>query len=128
MKDHNVVGDMLRELVIAESENPASLSEMERKIKRVLYWLGHVLLHVWLMWLAPRYVEPYKTCPHCGGQSEYDRKRWGCLHTLYGKIRYRRAYYMCPDCHQGHCPLDEQLGLRPNAMSAEVERLGMSIK
>jgi len=123
MKDHNAVGELLREWVVAESENPASLSEMERKIKQMLYWLGHILLHGWLLWLSPRYVEGCETCPHCGGQSVYQRKRWGCLHTLYGKIRYRRAYYVCSDCHQGHCPLDEQLGLRPNAMSAEVERL-----
>lgn len=26
-------------------------------------------------------------------------------------------------CQHGHYPLDEQLGLRPNALSAEVERL-----
>ena len=123
MEDHSVVGEMVRDWVIAESENPQSLSEMERKIKSTLYWLGNVVLHLWLLWLEPRYASASQPCPHCSGQSHYQRKRQGCLHTLFGHIRYQRAYYLCPDCHHGHFPLDERLGLRPNAMSAEVERL-----
>lgn len=123
MKDHNPLGERVRDVLIAESENPQSLSEMERKIKQVMYWLGNVVLHVWLMWLEPRYISSVKPCPHCGGESQYQRKRSGCLHTLFGKIRYWRAYYLCSECHQGHFPLDQELGLRPNAMSAEVERL-----
>lgn len=96
---------------------------MERKIKQILYWVGQIMLQAWLLWLSPRYVAPQRPCPACGGTAVYQRKRWSRLHTLYGKIRYRRAYYLCSDCHQGHYPLDDQLGLRPNAMSAEVERL-----
>ncbi len=42
---------------------------------------------------------------------------------MFGRIRYKRAYYGCASCHQGHYPLDNRLGLRPNAMSAELERL-----
>jgi hypothetical protein len=42
---------------------------------------------------------------------------------MFGTVTYRRAYYTCATCHQGHYPLDERLGLRPNQMSAEVERL-----
>ena len=30
-------------------------------------------------------------------------------------------------CHQGHYPLDDKLGLRPNAMSAELERLAARV-
>jgi len=32
-------------------------------------------------------------------------------------------YYRCETCHKGSYPLDAQLGLRPNQMSAEMERL-----
>jgi hypothetical protein len=50
-------------------------------------------------------------------------KRAGLLWTLLGKVNYRRAYYLCPHCHQGSYPLDEQLGLRPGEISAELESL-----
>lgn len=40
-----------------------------------------------------------------------------------GAVVYRRGYYGCDDCGRGHCPLDQALGLRLNAMSAELERL-----
>ena len=39
-------------------------------------------------------------------------------------MKVERAYYLCSECHQGCCPLDGRLGLRPNAISAELERLG----
>lgn len=35
----------------------------------------------------------------------------------------KRAYYLCEACHKGHFPLDDELGLRPNALSAELSRL-----
>jgi len=37
--------------------------------------------------------------------------------------RYPEPTICCPHCHRGTCPLDEELGLRPNGMSAELERL-----
>jgi hypothetical protein len=53
----------------------------------------------------------------------YIRWRTTQLRTLFGTLTVKRAYYLCPGCHRGVCPLDEQLGLRPNAVSAELERL-----
>ena len=42
---------------------------------------------------------------------------------MFGWVKYQRAYYLCSACQSCSYPTDEQLGLRPNAMSAEVERL-----
>ncbi len=96
---------------------------MEQKIKRFTVWLGNVLLGFWLKWEEGRYPPKERACPHCEGTAEYQRQREGTLHTLVGTLKYRRAYYTCPLCHQGHYPQDERLGLRPNQMSAELERV-----
>jgi hypothetical protein len=80
-------------------------------------------LWVWLLWLSTTEHTPWAKCPHCQGEAKYKERRKGTLQTVFGKISYRRAYYLCETCRQGHYPLDEQLGLRPNALSAEVERL-----
>jgi len=42
---------------------------------------------------------------------------------LLGTVHYEWAYYLCAQCHEGTYPSDEQLGLRPGEISAEVESL-----
>jgi hypothetical protein len=122
--DHNTATvETLGEDLIREWGEPSSVSEMEQKIRRFMLWLGGVMLRLWLKWEEGRYPPQEKPCPHCEGKATYQRQREGTLHTMLGTIGYRRAYYTCEQCHQGHYPLDERLGLRPNQMSAEVERL-----
>jgi hypothetical protein len=62
-------------------------------------------------------------CPCCGGQASYQFKRKGTLLTILGQVEYKRAYYLCAACQKGHYPLDDQLGLRPGQISAELESL-----
>ncbi len=122
MDKHTSIGEVVRDHLLVESEAPQSLSEMEDKIRRVLWWLGNMVLHVWLRWLTKHERERAIACK-CGGEARYIRQRPGQLYTLFGVVKYQRDYYLCSTCGQGTYPLDEQLGLRPNAMSAEVERL-----
>jgi len=123
MNNHTAFNEIASQQAIEKATSVQSLSEMEQTLRQVLQKLGNILLHLWLVWLTPRYCTPTATCPHCGEDAQYQRKRCVKLITMFGDVRCRRAYYVCSTCHRGHCPLDEQLGLRPNAMSAEVERL-----
>jgi hypothetical protein len=101
---------------------PRSLSDMERKIRQALLRIGQFLLGAWLLLQEGPYPEREIPC-RCGGQARYERKREGVLFTILGVVHYKRAYYVCPHCHEGTYPLDEQLGLRPGALSAELEEL-----
>jgi len=122
--DHNTARvERLGEELLRAWDEPSSLSEMEQKIRRWVLWLGGVMLRLWLKWEEGRYPPKEKACPHCQGKARYQRQRAGTLHTMLGTLGYRRAYYTCEQCHHGHYPLDERLGLRPNQMSAELERL-----
>ena len=123
MTNHTVLDKPTGAKIIEIAESAQSLSEMENTICQLVQKLGNMLLHMWLLSLTPRYCSPTMPCPHCGQEAQYRRKRWGKLLTMFGDVRCRCAYYVCSTCRQGHYPLDEQLGLRPNAMSAEVERL-----
>jgi hypothetical protein len=106
-----------------ETGQPRSLSEMERKIRTMLLKVGQFLLSSWLALQETAYPAECVACPHCGGQASYQFKRKGSLLTILGQVEYKRAYYLCADCQQGHYPLDRQLGLRPGQMSAELESL-----
>jgi hypothetical protein len=123
MDNHTVFSTKASQELIEKAGSVQSLSEMEHTLRQVLQKLGNILLHLWLMWLTPRYCSPTVSCPHCGQDAQYQRKRWGKLITMFGDVWCRRGYYVCSTCRRGHFPLDEQLGLRANAMSAEVERL-----
>jgi len=124
MNDHIDITENLRAQIEAELSEPQSLSEMEQKLRRWMQRLGNLLLWGWLLWLSRAERKQEQSCPHCGETAKYQRQREGRLHTRFGTLRYRRGYYLCSTCRQGHYPLDDKLGLRPNAMSAEVERLG----
>lgn len=107
-----------------EMEQAASLSDVEQAIRRQMMAAGRQALVTYLQKQRPKYPAETTTCPHCGQQAGYVRRRAAKLHTMLGAVGYERPYYLCPDCHRGTCPLDEALGLRPNQMSAELERLG----
>jgi len=123
MDNDNGIEGVLREWIANQDDQPESLSQMEQNIREWLYRVGNLLLSLWLLYLMPRYDAPCVVCPHCAGKARYERRREGVLRTMLGQIKYKRAYYLCANCGQGHYPLDEKYCLRPNAMSAEMERL-----
>jgi len=127
MENNRGIEEQLRVWITHQGENPESLSQMEGQVRDWMHKLGNLLLSLWLFCVSPRYPERQVTCPHCGEQADYQRKRQAILRTVFGMVQYQRAYYLCSKCHQGHYPLDMDLGLRPNAMSAEVERLAAMI-
>jgi len=83
MNDHNAIGEAARDWVIEAIPDPENLSEMEDQVRRMLHWMGNIMLHLWLMWLAVRYPAARVGCPHCGGQAQYQRKRRGKLLTMF---------------------------------------------
>ena len=109
--------------LLVRTVQPKSLSEMERGIRQMLMKLGRFLMGSWLALQENAYPEESSVCPHCGAEAGYQFKREGTLLTIVGQVSYRRAYYLCAQCHKGHYPLDDQLGLRPGELSAEMESL-----
>jgi hypothetical protein len=63
------------------------------------------------------------TCPTCGGTAAYHADASRLLVSLFGPLRYRRAYYYCRRCGQGLCPFDQQAGLPAHQLTPAVERL-----
>jgi hypothetical protein len=123
MDDTTKMMEKMGERLIEGLERPENFSEMEQTIRKIIIELGRMLLKLWLEVLSVGYPEREVTCPHCEGKAKYQRKRKAQTYSVFGKVKYRRAYYVCEECRRGHSPLDEKLGLRPNAMSAECERL-----
>lgn len=65
---------------------------------------------------------PRRPC-RCGGEAECEGYRPKGVQTVVGWITLRRAYYACPACGHGHCPLDGALGLHRDSLSPGARRL-----
>jgi hypothetical protein len=62
-------------------------------------------------------------CPQCGQAAGYHGDRGRAVVSLFGTLRYQRAYYYCRRCGQGLAPFDQQAGLTPRHLTPAVERL-----
>lgn len=99
------------------------LSELEDAVRHMTHEFGNTVIQQVLEAQEPRYPADSQMCPHCGENATYQRRRQGMSITLQGRVYYRRSYYVCAHCGQGHYPLDERLGIQPGQMSQEVMRV-----
>lgn len=126
MNNITEIAEMMVELVKSQMIEIETLTHIEQTTQAVLQEVGRQTVEMTLNTLNNPYPESKIVCD-CEGEAEYIRHRSTCLHTIFGKVQVKRAYYLCSDCHQGKCPLDVELGLRPNALSAELTRLAAMI-
>ena len=59
----------------------------------------------------------------CGGQAKYHSDREAVVISVFGKVHYHRRYYVCPTCHKGSIPRDEQMGIAPGEVTAGLAKL-----
>lgn len=59
----------------------------------------------------------------CGGAAQYHDTRSRHLLTALGPVEFERAYYLCPDCHEGHSPRDQELDVDGLESSPGVRRM-----
>jgi hypothetical protein len=97
-----------------------TLEGLEGEVVQVMQALGRAVLGAVCELYTPVYAAPTVACA-CGGEARYQRRRVGQTKSVLGEIAVHRPYYLCPTCHHGFCPLDEQLGLCAGGMSAGLQ-------
>ncbi len=101
---------------------PRSLLELEEQVRSRLQALGGRFAEGLCRLQVQRYPEPVVPCP-CGGQASYQRRRAIQVQTLVGQLALERPYYLCPTCHQGQAPLDQEWGVCANSISLGLEQV-----
>lgn len=61
-------------------------------------------------------------CP-CGQQAHYRELRRKAILTAVGPVQVWRPYYLCPHCHQGQFPADQELDVLDTEFSPGVRRM-----
>ncbi len=127
-----------------DSTRPAVLAEVQAELAALLGWLGEAagldlavaeratrervlavgarLLEAGLAARGTGKAGPRVPCP-CGAEAGFEGYRPKGAQTLVGWVAVRRAYYACPGCGHGRCPLDAELGLGRDGHSPGVRSL-----
>jgi hypothetical protein len=59
----------------------------------------------------------------CGQQAQYHETRRKQLKTVLGPVAFDRPYYLCPNCHHGQSPRDQELDVVGTECSPGVRRM-----
>ena len=70
----------------------------------------------------PVSVERQIAC-ECGRPANYHEMRPKELMTVVGRVPMERAYYVCPHCHQGQSPRDQELDVQGTQCSPGMRRM-----
>ncbi len=115
------VGQLLRTIFSGvRKTGHLDLEAVEMLVRSALYQAGASTLTELL-----RFPEPDQRaipCP-CGRQAIYRELRTKKVLTVVGTVSVSRPYYLCPHCHQGQFPTDQQLDLVDTEFSPGVRRM-----
>lgn len=92
------------------------LGALEQAVKEKMRLLGQGLLQR-LVNRKPNGYEGSSMVCKCGGLMKFIQHRNKDIHTLFGWIKVRRAYYHCPDCGKSLFPYDVASGLGSEQLS-----------
>jgi hypothetical protein len=84
---------------------PVKFDDLEANATKIV----RIILQEWIESSEEILAKPETRCRECGNFANYISKRIGFIQSQFGTLRYKRAYYVCPHCHQSTCPLDERL-------------------
>lgn len=111
---------IIDELEAAYSEEltlvAGSLGALEEAVKAKMQQLGQGLLQR-LVDHGPNGYKGSSMACKCGGSMKFIQHRSKDIHTLFGWITVKRAYYNCPDCGHSIFPYDVASGLGSERVS-----------
>ena len=104
-----------------DGQGSLTIAQIETHLRETLRQVGMQALGQLLS--AMQTTPETEIACNCGGSLHYQRMREAQVISVFGKTRYRRAYYAGCTCRKGKAPLDEQFGLEPGAVTAGLANL-----
>jgi len=116
----DVVREAVSEALPLVDQEGAELRDLEEAVQVAMKQVGQRFLELLVEACRPKERSATTPC-RCGGTAGFERYREGTILTTTGQTAVKRAYYLCPECHQGTYPLDERLGFCAGGMSAGLQ-------
>lgn len=112
----------LEGLIEQEVENFTNdLGEMESAVKELMASLGKGLLQR-LVNRKPNGYQGSSIACQCGNPMKFVQHRKRNIHTIFGWITVKRAYYHCTNCGRGFAPYDRDSGIGSEQLSPALAK------
>jgi hypothetical protein len=96
------------------------LEAVEMLVRSAMHQAGASTLNELLQFAAPE----QRAIPcSCGQQAIYRELRCKTVMTVVGTVKASRPYYLCPNCHEGQFPTDQELDIAATEFSPGVRRM-----
>lgn len=104
-------------------EDGQDLQTIEEEVRALMRGVGLASMEELVGQYDHHHRKGAQACPRCGEKHQWKRyEARQCISTL-GELMIERAYYYCPDCRGGWCPLDDRLGLGSSELSPVAEQI-----
>jgi len=115
------IATLLSDLVVGYvKEEGADIGELEKGMRHMLQEVGRQAMGQVLEKSDP--VEASIRCK-CEHKANYRCRREGMVITVFGRVRYKRRYYICAQCGRGEKALDTLLNIQPGEVSLGLKPL-----
>lgn len=104
------IAKLLAEEVKEQLAGKQGINEMEQMLRELVKEAAGLGLQRAIEQGEERYAEKEVACP-CGEPAKFVSKREAVLWTVFGKVGYKRRYYLCTGCHQGSRHWIRNMGL-----------------
>src|SRR5271157_2530133 len=115
------IAELMAEAVQEELQEGAQVAEIEQALRELAKEASGLGMQKMIEASETKYADRV-TC-ECGAEAKPLGKREAVVWSVFGKVNYRRRYYLCAHCHRGQSPLDERLGLLPGQSTAGLASL-----
>jgi hypothetical protein len=115
------LAEMVEEAIVKAGRTELQIRDVEMVLRESLREIGCEALRCFLE-NAGGEIEAEMECG-CGGELKYQRQRAATIWSVFGKVRYERAYYASCRCGHGKAPVDEQYGIEPGKVTAGLADL-----
>jgi hypothetical protein len=105
---------------VRRTSGKLDLEAVEMATREALHRAGAAVLEELL---AAEEEPPRPVRCRCGQSADYRGRRRKQLLTVLGRVETERAYYLCPACHRGQSPRDQELDVEGTAYSPGVRRM-----
>jgi hypothetical protein len=116
------VAKLLADELVEQLAGKQDVNEMERMMRELVKEAANVGMRHAIEEGEATCGSREVSCP-CGQQAQFVSKRSAVLWTVFGKVNYQRRYYLCPNCHQGQSPVDQQYGIVPGQTTPTLASL-----
>lgn len=121
------VVEKMAEILAEEMGNmlsdPQNIREVETGMREMLQKVGAEGLKRYLEHVDEGEAREKEMACECGEKLVYMFRREAVILSVFGRVSYKRRYFVCPDCGRGQSPLDRRLHFEAGEVTAGLAEL-----